>query len=286
MANSRMMGLVFPLCLFLFLTAPALLAESGMQDVLEGHTPTGANAPAAPTAAAVPEKPAATTPAVSAQDPWVKIMERLARIFERLTGIYEKLVNLIKTKQGKGNEAKPSPSGTDKAGTTPPASSGKDTGALAAYKGGKLSPAEFGRVFGPAARESMKLTGVPASVTLAQAALETGWGKSSIGDAKNLFGMKGTGPAGTTLVWTTEYVNGKYIRIQDKFRKYHSWRESIDDHARLLSQGSRYKKCMANRNNPDQFARELQKAGYATDPQYASKLISIMKANNFYQYDK
>ncbi|NLI77454.1 MAG: glycoside hydrolase family 73 protein [Candidatus Riflebacteria bacterium] len=282
MTNRRTIALVFPLCLFLFVTAPALLAESGMQDVLDGHTPSGTTAPATPKATAAPEKPAAAAPAVAVQDPWVKIMERLAKIFERLTGIYEKLVNLIKTK--KTTAAKPS--ATDKPGSTPPASSGKDTGALADYKGGKLSPAEFGRVFGPAARESMKLTGVPASVTLAQAALETGWGKSSIGDAKNLFGMKGTGPAGTTLVWTTEYVNGKYIRIQDKFRKYHSWRESIDDHARLLSQGSRYKKCMANKNNPDQFARELQKAGYATDPQYASKLIGIMKANNFYQYDK
>lgn len=282
MTNRRTIALVLPLCLFLFVTAPALLAESGMQDVLDGHTPTGTTAPATPKATAAPEKPATAAPAVAVQDPWVKIMERLAKIFERLTGIYEKLVNLIKTKKSTATK----PSASDKSGSTPPASAGKDTGALANYKGGKLSPAEFGRVFGPAARESMKLTGVPASVTLAQAALETGWGASSIGDAKNLFGMKGTGPAGTTLVWTTEYVNGKYIRIQDKFRKYHSWRESIDDHARLLSQGSRYKPCMANKNNPDQFARELQKAGYATDPQYASKLIGIMKANNFYQYDK
>lgn len=283
MTNSRMIGLAFPLCLFLVLTAPALLAGSGMQDVLDGHTPAGTTATTTPTATAAPEKPAAP-PAASAQDPWKKIMERLAKIFERLTGIYEKLVNRIKA--NKATAAKPSSSSSDKPGSTPAAFSGKDSGALASYKGGKLSPAEFGRVFGPAARESMKLTGVPASVTLAQAALETGWGASSIGDAKNLFGMKGTGPAGTTLVWTTEFVNGKYIKIQDKFRKYHTWRESIDDHARLLSQGSRYKKCMANKNNPDQFARELQKAGYATDPRYSQKLISIMKANNFYQYDK
>ena len=79
---------------------------------------------------------------------------------------------------------------------------GQDTGDLASYPGGKLPPAKFIALFGPVAQASMKETGVPASVTLAQAILETGWGGSSIGDAKNLFGIKGTGPAGTTRVYT------------------------------------------------------------------------------------
>ena len=170
-------------------------------------------------------------------------------------------------------------------GNTTPGSS-RDSAALNAWKGGKLSPSEFGRLLGPAARESMKRTGIPASVTLAQAALETGWGKATIGDAKNLFGMKGTGPAGSITVSTQEYVNGRYVTIRDNFRKYNNWSESFDDHARLISQGSRYRNSMANKGNPDQFARELQKAGYATSPTYASTLISIMKSNNFYQFDK
>ncbi len=169
--------------------------------------------------------------------------------------------------------------------TTPPSSSG-ETAALNAWKGGKLAPSEFCRLLGPVARESMKVTGVPASVTLAQAALETGWGKATIGDAKNLFGIKGTGPAGSITVKTQEYINGRYVTVNGTFRKYHTWRESIDDHARLLTTASRYRNCMANRNNPDQFARELQKAGYATSPTYASTLISIMKQYNLYQYDK
>jgi len=156
--------------------------------------------------------------------------------------------------------------------------------ALANYRGGRLSPSEFARLFGPVAREASKKSGVPASIILAQAALETGWGSSTIGDAKNLFGIKGTGPAGSIRVPTEEIVNGRRVTINDNFRKYNSWQESIEDHGRLL-QNSRYARAMAVKNDPDQFARELQRAGYATDPEYASKLISIMKSNNLYQYN-
>ena len=156
--------------------------------------------------------------------------------------------------------------------------------ALANYRGGRLSPSEFARLFGPVAREASKKSGVPASIILAQAALETGWGGSTIGDAKNLFGIKGTGPAGSVRVPTQEVINGRRVTINDNFRKYNSWQESIEDHGRLL-QNSRYARAMAVKNDPDQFARELQRAGYATDPEYASKLISIMKSNNLYQYN-
>lgn len=156
--------------------------------------------------------------------------------------------------------------------------------ALNNYKGGKLSPAEFGRLFGPIARDASKRSGVPASIILAQAALETGWGRSSIKDAKNLFGIKGTGPAGTVRVQTKEFVNGRMITISDNFRKYNNWMESIEDHGKLL-QKPRYAKAMAQKNNPDRFAEELYKAGYATDPQYPSKLKSIMRSNNFYRFN-
>ena len=153
------------------------------------------------------------------------------------------------------------------------------------YRGGKLSPSEFARILGPAARESSRRTGVPASVILAQAALETGWGQSSIGNAKNLFGIKGRGPAGSILVPTKEFLNGQWVTIKDSFRKYHSWAESIEDHGNFLRENSRYKKAFNYKSNPDQFAREIHKAGYATDPGYSGKLISIMKSNNFYAYN-
>jgi flagellum-specific peptidoglycan hydrolase FlgJ len=182
---------------------------------------------------------------------------------------------------------KDDPATKGNSGSTPGSSTtpSQAEAALANYKGGKLSPSEFSKLFGPVARESMKRTGVPASVTLAQAALETGWGGSSIGDAKNLFGIKGTGPAGSIRVSTKEFINGRMVTVQDNFRKYHTWAQSIEDHGKLL-QNSRYSPAMKYKNNPDQFAREIHKAGYATDPNYASKLISIMKANNFYQWDK
>lgn len=187
---------------------------------------------------------------------------------------------------GESSETKPPSTSTPPTTSNPPSTSGGETAALNNWKGGKLSPQEFIRLLGPVARESMKRTGVPASVTLAQAALETGWGKSTIGDAKNLFGIKGRGPAGSITVPTREYINGRYVTINDSFRKYHTWGESIDDHSKLLSQNSRYAPAMAVKNNADAFARAIHKAGYATSPTYSSTLISIMKQYNLYQWDR
>ena len=168
--------------------------------------------------------------------------------------------------------------------TTTSGSSGS-TAALNNYRGGRLSPSQFGKTFGPAAAAASRQTGVPASIILAQAALETGWGASAKAVSKNLFGIKGTGPAGSVRLPTTEYVHGRKIHIKAKFRKYHNWAESIADHGRLL-QTSRYRNAMRYKNDPDRFAKELQRAGYATDPRYASKLISIMRKYNFYKYNK
>ena len=173
-------------------------------------------------------------------------------------------------------------------GTSNVSYQGQESGSLASYPGGKLPPAEFIALFGPVARDSLKATGVPASVTLAQAILETGWGGSSIGDAKNLFGIKGTGPAGTTVVHTQECYNGSFVTIKDGFRKYNTWQESIDDHAKLVS-GWIYKPAwdayQAN-HNADEFARGIHKAGYATDPGYADKLINLMQSYNLYEWDQ
>jgi flagellar rod assembly protein/muramidase FlgJ len=191
--------------------------------------------------------------------------------------------NVVVTSPGDEEEVSPAPA-NNQTTTNTTTNTTQTEAALANYRGGRLSPAEFGRLFGPAAREASKKSGVPASIILAQAALETGWGGSSIGDAKNLFGIKGTGPAGSIRVPTQEYRNGRMVNEMASFRKYNSWQESIEDHGRLL-QNARYAAAMRNAGNPDQFARELQRAGYATDPEYASKLISIMKSNNFYQYN-
>ena len=131
--------------------------------------------------------------------------------------------------------------------------------ALDKYPGGKLSTTEFSNLFGPIAREENRKSRIPASVTLAQAALETGWGKSTIGSAKNLFGIKGTGPAGTTVVSTQECANGTYYTIKAGFKKYNTWMESIEDHTKVL-QLSYYKNAFNYCDDPDQFAREVRRA--------------------------
>lgn len=188
-----------------------------------------------------------------------------------------------------GSTAPSSSSSSSSSGSTSNVSyQGTESGDLASYTGGKLPPAEFIALFGPVARDSLKATGVPASVTLAQAILETGWGQCSIGDAKNLFGIKGTGPAGTTVVHTQECYNGTFVTIQDGFRKYNTWQESIDDHASLVS-GWIYKTAWDNyqaNHDADEFARGIHQAGYATDPDYANKLINLMQSYNLYEWDQ
>lgn len=167
----------------------------------------------------------------------------------------------------------------------------EESGDLANYPGGKLPQDKFIALFGPVAQASMKETGVPASVTLAQAILETGWGGSTIGDAKNLFGIKGTGPAGTTVVSTQECYDGTYVTIKDGFRKYNTWQESIDDHANLVSNGryksawDKYQSSNHDREAAHEFARGIHQAGYATSPTYSDTLISLIDQYNLDEWD-
>jgi|GEM_PF-3018481 len=128
----------------------------------------------------------------------------------------------------------------------------------------------------PDAVVSQLQTQVPASITMAQASLETGYGRS-VPPGNNFFGIKGTGPAGSTLQNTTEEVGGQLIHTQDKFRKYNDRSESFVDHARLLSENPRYAGAMEKKEDPDAMATEIKKAGYATDSGYPGKLQWIMR---------
>lgn len=148
----------------------------------------------------------------------------------------------------------------------------------------EMSHSEFIDFIGDMACESMRKTGVPASVTVAQAIQETGWGKYTIEDAKNLFGVKGVGTAGSIEVETRECnVAGDCYTTSAKFRKYNSFQESVDDHAQIFSLPY-YREAMKHIDDPDEFARQLTGV-YATDPNYGSNLISIMKSNDLYAYD-
>jgi flagellar protein FlgJ len=135
-----------------------------------------------------------------------------------------------------------------------------------------------------AAEEAERATGVPAKFMMGQAALETGWGKRVIRNqdgtsSNNLFGIKaGPGWKGkVATAVTTEYVNGRPHTRIEKFRSYASHAEAFKDYAKMLSNNPRYEKVLAHGGDAATFAHGLQRAGYATDPQYAAKLSRIIK---------
>ena len=135
-----------------------------------------------------------------------------------------------------------------------------------------------------AAEEAEQATGVPAKFMMGQAALETGWGKRVIrnqdgSSSNNLFGIKaGPGWKGkVATAVTTEYVNGKPHTRVEKFRSYASHADAFKDYAKMLSNNPRYEKVLAHGGDASTFAHGLQRAGYATDPQYAAKLSRIIK---------
>ncbi|NQX66818.1 glycoside hydrolase family 73 protein [Paenibacillus alba] len=131
----------------------------------------------------------------------------------------------------------------------------------------------------PTAQADMLEYGILASVTIAQAILESSWGRSAPGN--NLFGIKGSGQQQATQ----EFINGKWIQIVDGFRVYESWAESIRDHSLLLAQNQRYKNVLNERNYLI-ASKELQRAGYATDPKYADKLIQIIEGSDLTRFDQ
>ncbi|MUG87701.1 mannosyl-glycoprotein endo-beta-N-acetylglucosamidase [Paenibacillus timonensis] len=143
---------------------------------------------------------------------------------------------------------------------------------------------EFIEKIAPLAVASAEESGIPASLTIAQAALESNFGASRLAtEAHNLFGIKGSGPAGSLILPTTEYRGGRTVTVNAAFRKYPSWAESIADHARLLS-AKRYTGVL--RKIGAEAARAVAAAGYASDPQYANKLIRFMDSYNLTQYDE
>jgi flagellar protein FlgJ len=128
-------------------------------------------------------------------------------------------------------------------------------------------------------------TGIPPRVLLSQAALESGWGRREIRNADgtgshNLFGIKaGSAWKGKVVqVTTTEYVDGVASKKVQTFRAYDSYGDAFRDYAHLLKHNPRYEKALAAAGDPDRFAHELQQAGYATDPNYAQKLLRLMRS--------
>ena len=148
----------------------------------------------------------------------------------------------------------------------------------------------------PHAQAAQRETGVPTSVTIAQAIIESEWGDKHIGDANNYFGIKWSRNADGTLYYgeiaigcveveTKEWDGTKYITVLANFRKYKNMTDSFVDHGRFFIENPRYGTAMQYTDDPDQFAREIHKAGYATSPTYSDNLINLMETYNLYQYD-
>jgi hypothetical protein len=152
------------------------------------------------------------------------------------------------------------------------------------------SDTEFIDAVGAAARNSMKTTSVPASVTVAQAILESDWGRSRLTrQGNNLFGIKalnGAGPGGVVTLATWEHTGNGDVIVQAPFRAYYTLEQSIDDHGKFFTSNKRYAGALAVAGDARAFAHAIQDAGYATDPSYASKLIGLMDKYNLYRFDQ
>ncbi len=162
----------------------------------------------------------------------------------------------------------------------------------------QAQPADTGAAMAPGVRQTgfvqrhndaaervEQATGIPAEFMIGQAGHETGWGRSEIRNADgsnsfNLFGIKATGgwKGKVAEITTTEYVDGEPRKMTQKFRAYDSYEESFRDYARMITESPRYAQAKAQTGSAYAYASELQRAGYATDPQYAAKLSRAINA--------
>ncbi len=145
------------------------------------------------------------------------------------------------------------------------------------------SPQSFVKALLPHAQKAAGDLGLQPEALLAQAALETGWGRSVIhgsgGNSHNLFGIKAdqrwSGPRAT--VTTLEFEDGVAVRRKDPFRAYGSYGESFNDYVSFLQGNDRYNQALSKTSDPQAYFQALQDAGYATDPRYADKIMRVMQ---------
>lgn len=148
------------------------------------------------------------------------------------------------------------------------------------------TPVEFVQKLLPQMQQAAKEIGIDAKALIAQAALETGWGSRMIEGSGgqpsfNLFGIKATGgwQGDAVRVPTLEFENGMAQRKHAAFRAYESFADSAMDYAKLIKNSPRYQAAMETTENVSRYWQELQSAGYATDPQYANKLNTILHSD-------
>lgn len=155
----------------------------------------------------------------------------------------------------------------------------------------KLSREEFIQTLAPHAQELQAGYGVLPSIILGQACLESNFGQATLASQyHNLFGVKAFGNQPKVNLETQEYLDGQWVTIQGDFRVYNSWEEAMDDHTRLFVNGvdwdpHKYEPVLQAKDY-QQAAKALQKAGYATDPTYADKIISMIKEYQLDRFDE
>jgi uncharacterized protein YraI len=155
------------------------------------------------------------------------------------------------------------------------------------------SSAAFLTAIAAPARQGYREYRVPASVTMAQAILESGWGRSKLtANDKNYFGIKCFGEPGEIAIGCHTYSTqectkaGACYTTTAVFRVYKNATDSFRDHALFLAARTRYAAAFSYTTVPDRFAAEIHKAGYATDPKYTEKLVGLMKQFDLYRYDR
>lgn len=149
------------------------------------------------------------------------------------------------------------------------------------------SPEHFVSTLLPVAESISADTGIDPKLMVAQAALETGWGRHMIrGDdsqpSYNLFGIKADSrwQGDAVTITTTEFREGVPMKERADFRAYPDYESSFRDYVKFLESNPRYRDVLASADQPDVFARKLQEAGYATDPQYGDKINQIMNRDS------
>lgn len=143
------------------------------------------------------------------------------------------------------------------------------------------NPQEFVQRLAPYAKRAAKTLGIEPSLLLAQAALETGWGKKVVGNAysssNNLFNIKADSSwqGNKVATQTLEFVDGMPVKQQASFRRYPSYAASFDDYVQFLQRNPRYHKTLQTAQNSTAFIHGIHQAGYATDPSYANKVLKV-----------
>ncbi len=152
------------------------------------------------------------------------------------------------------------------------------------------NPADFIRKLMPAAKQAAQKLGLEPLALLAQAALETGWGQRTFKTAEgnnsfNFFGIKAhnSWQGDVAVVDTLEYRQGVAQKEKAKFRAYESPEQSLGDYVDFIKSNPRYQQAVAMADNPKAYFQQLQAAGYATDPNYAQKILSVFNSETFKQ---